>query len=259
MAGAALVTGASGGLGREFAKLAASEGYDVVAVARSADRLGELKRSLEARYPVAVHVCVCDLSREAAVAEVASFVADRGIEVDILVNNAGFGSCGDFVTESDWRRERDMVQVNIVALMEAMKVFMPAMVERGAGRVLNVASLAAMFPGPGMATYYASKAFVRSFSEAVAAECEGTGVSVTALCLGPAATGWAAEAGLDAEGFNRSAARPADVARDGWNAMKRGKALCYFGAVAKAGSVLERVMPRAVVRKVVRRVTRAQM
>ena len=246
----ALITGASSGLGREFAALAARDGYDVLAVARSVDKLAQLKAELEAQTSATVYTLGCDLAREGAGEQIEQFVTDNGLTIDVLVNNAGFGSAGDFVTEVDWQRERDMVQVNQIALMDLMKRFMPAMRERRQGCVLNVASLAAMLPGPGMATYYASKAFVRSFSEAVAAECEGTGVSVTALCLGPAATNWAQEAGLDATMFNRVAAEPKDVAAEGWKAMKAGKTLCYFGALTKGGALFERLAPRVVARRV---------
>lgn len=244
----ALITGASSGLGVEFARLAAQDGFDILAVARSVDKMEALKRELEQRHAIAVHVLGCDLSEEGAARKVAAHAESLGVEIEVLVNNAGFGAAGNFVDEADWQRQRDLVQVNIVALMELMKAIMPAMARRGSGRVLNVASAAAMLPGPGMAAYYASKSFVRSFSEAVAAECAGTGVTVTALCLGPAATNWAAEAGLDAAAFNRGAASPQKVARAGWRAAKESKVLCYYGAVAKAGAVMERLAPRAALR-----------
>ena len=183
--GTALVTGASAGLGAEFARLCAADGYDVVLVARSAPRLAALAASLASTYSVKARPLVADLSSPAAPPEI--FAQMSGTPVDLLINNAGFGVRGAYA-ETDWARESSLMQVNMVSLAHLTKLFLPEMLRRRSGRILNVASTAAFVPGPFMAVYYASKAFVLSFSEALSNEVEGTGVSVTVLCPGPTRT-----------------------------------------------------------------------
>lgn len=246
----ALVTGASGGLGAEFARVFAEEGFDLVLVARSEGKLFALKNELEDRFVVTAHVCAVDLAREDAALEVHDFVLEHGLRVDALVNNAGFGDAGSFC-RSDWQRQRDMVQVNIVALMQLTHLFVPPMVQRGAGMVLNLSYVAAFGAGPYMSTYYASKAFVLSFSEALHEELAGTGISVTALCPGPTATGFERAAAMgEGSTMFRHAASAADVARDGYHALRAGKAVCLQGAFTKAMAFGARLVPRAVARKI---------
>lgn len=245
----ALVTGASGGLGMEFARLLAKKKYDVVLVARNEGKLQKLKVELENQHGITAWACPCDLSRVDAALEVFRFTQAQGIDVDVLINNAGFGDSGPFA-QSDWQKQYEMVQVNITALMQLTYCFLPGMIERKNGKILNLSSVAAFCAGPDMSVYYASKAFVRSFSEAVAEEVRGTGVTVTALCPGPTATGFeaAADMGSDSKMFKK-AAKAEDVAKAGLRALRRGKALCYQGGFTRRMGFLCRLVPRSAARK----------
>ena len=160
----ALVTGASGGLGLAFARLLAKDKYNLVLVARSEDRLNSLKKELEREESVTAWVCPADLSEKDSALDVLSFTQERRLEIDVLINNAGFGDSARF-SEYNWQKQADMVQVDITALMQLTHGFLPGMIERGHGKILNLFSVAAFCAGPGMSVYYASKAFVRSFSE----------------------------------------------------------------------------------------------
>ena len=252
----ALVTGASGGLGEAIARVLAQESFDLLLVARREDKLQALKEELEGTYGVGVWTFPIDLAREDAALGVYDYVLGRGLSVDVLVNNAGFGDSGAF-HEADWSRQRDMVQVNIVALMQLTHLFVPHMVERGYGMVLNLSSVAAFSADPYMSVYYTSKAYVLSFSEALSEELAGTGVTVTALCPGPTATGFesAASMGSGSTMF-RHAASPATVARDGYEAMCKGKAICLQGAFTKVMAFGSRLVPRVVGRRIARRMNR---
>lgn len=252
----ALVTGASSGLGMEIARTLAQEGFDLLLVARSEDKLDTLKEELEKTCNIEAHVFPCDLSRENAAIDIYDYVIGRGLQIDALVNNAGFGSSGPF-HEADWSRQRDMVQVNIIALMQLTRLLVPHMVERGRGMVMNLASAAALCPGPYMSVYYASKAYVLSFSEALHEELAGTGVTVTALCPGPTATGFEAAAAMgDNSTMFRHADGAAGVARNGVAAMLKGKAVCLQGAITKRLAVAVRLAPRCIVRKSAARMNR---
>lgn len=250
-----LITGASGGIGLELARIFATDGYDVILTARSEDKLERVKRALERRYGVRAYSFPCDLSKKDAAVKIYEYTKANGIEVDILVNNAGFGDCADFA-ESDWQRQSDMVSLNIVALMQLTKCYLPEMKQRGNGKILNVASVASFCAGPGMAVYYASKAFVRSFSEAVAEEVREYGVTVTALCPGPVETGF--EKASNLEGANMFKlllpADARDVALCGYRALMSGKTLKYYGIGAKAMSLAVRALPRSLCRKVAKKV-----
>jgi hypothetical protein len=226
--GAALITGASSGIGAELAKLCAAGGYDVVLVARSSGKLAEMAASLSRTHGIAARALVADLADPAA--PQAIFEQTRGDAVEILINNAGFGLEGSFA-ETDWAVEAHMIQVNVTALAHLTKLYLPEMLRRGSGRILNVASTAAFVPGPFMAIYYASKAFVVSFSHAIANEVKGTGVTVTALCPGPTLTGFSEAAGTSGSKlFEGAAMSAAEVARDGYRAMMAGKAEIISGA-----------------------------
>ncbi|SPF68878.1 short chain dehydrogenase [Propionibacterium ruminifibrarum] len=252
----ALVTGASGGLGAEVARVLAGEGFDLVLVARNEGKLLALENELEDGYGIHAHVCPADLSRENEALDVYDFVLEHELNVDVLVNNAGFGDSGTF-HRADWARQRDMVQVNVVALMQLTRLLVPPMVERGTGMVLNLSSVAAFSAGPYMSTYYATKAYVLSFSEALHEELAGTGVTVTALCPGPTATGFESAAAMSSgSAMFRHAASAADVARDGWAAMRKGKAVCLQGAFTKAMALGSRLVPRSVARKLAMRINR---
>ncbi|HLM57292.1 MAG TPA: SDR family NAD(P)-dependent oxidoreductase, partial [Pyrinomonadaceae bacterium] len=171
----ALVTGASGGIGEELARLFAADGHDLVLVARSEDKLNALAKELSAKHGVETLVLASDLARPEAPREIFEQLGREGVVVDALVNNAGFGSYGLFA-ETELEKELELLQVNVVALTHLTKLFLPIMITLKQGYVMNVASTAAFQPGPLMAVYYASKAYVLSLSEALANECEGTGV-----------------------------------------------------------------------------------
>ncbi|HEX8600061.1 MAG TPA: SDR family oxidoreductase [Chloroflexia bacterium] len=226
----ALVTGASGGIGYELARLFALDGYNLVLVARSADKLGDMKQQYEARAGISVHTIVKDLAQPTAPQEIFDELQREGMAVDVLVNNAGFTEFGRFL-ETSLEKELQLMQVNIVALTHLTKLFLPGMVERGWGKVLNLASTAAFFPGPLMAVYYASKAYVRSFSEALWAELEGTGVTVTVLCPGPTETGFQKRGNMEDSRLvaGRKIMDARTVARIGYRAMMQGRMLVVTG------------------------------
>jgi short-subunit dehydrogenase len=245
----ALITGASSGIGFDLAHLFAADRHDVVLVARSEGKLRELAKELEAKHGIKATVIAADLAKPETPQQI--FVIAP--PVDILVNNAGFGTSGKFA-ETDLRAELDMIQVNITALTHLTKLFLPQMLERGRGRILNVASTASFQPGPLMAVYYATKAYVLSFSEAIAEELRGTGVTVTALCPGPTATGFQQTAELGTEALLK-VMRPVssmEVARAGYRGLMRGKRVVVPGMKNKLGVQSIRVTPRALATRVVR-------
>jgi short-subunit dehydrogenase len=253
MADTALVTGASGGIGEELARLLAAGGANVVLLARSADRLATLAAQLSRDHGVKASVIAQDLSAPEAVDAIAGELAAQQLSIDILVNNAGFGVYGPFAT-TPAADEARMLQVNVVALTMLTKRLLPGMVARRHGRVLNVASTAAFQPGPLMAVYYASKAYVLSFSEALSNETSGTGVTVTCLCPGPTETGFQDRARLgESRLFSAlSVASAADVARAGYDGMMAGRALVIPGLFNKVGVQALRVAPRAFVPRIIR-------
>ena len=204
-------------------------------------------------YGITTWVCPCGLSRVDAALGVFQFTQAHDLEIDVLINNAGFGDSGKFA-ECNWQKQYEMVQVDITALMQLTHCYLPGMIERKHGKILNLSSVAAFCAGPGMSVYYASKAFVRSFSEAVAEEVKGTGVTVTALCPGPTATGFeaAADMGNDSKMF-RKAAKPEDVAKAGLRALRLGKVLCYQGSFTKWMGFLCRIVPRSITRRFAKR------
>ena len=192
----ALITGGSGGIGLALARCFARNGYDLHLIARNSDRLERAASELTATYGSKVTWLAADLTLPEAVGRVAESLARQGGEPDVLVNNAGVGVYGPFLS-TDLARELAMIRVNIDALVALTKLVLPGMIERGRGRIANVSSTAGFQPGPGMAVYYASKAFVLSFSEALAHELAGSGVTVTAVCPGPTPTGFQREAGAE--------------------------------------------------------------
>lgn len=247
----ALVTGASAGLGRELARLFAKDGHDLVLVARRRDRLEELAKELETSSGVRATVIVADLGDRSSPAAIADEVRGKGIAVEFLVNNAGFGTCGAFV-HSDLSRELEMVEVNVRALMQLTRLFLPDMLAQGSGRILNVSSVAGFVPGPYMATYYASKAFVLSFTEALAAELSRSGVTVTAACPGPTETEFGAVAGnMKTKLFEGNVAQALPVARYAYRAMMAGRVVAVPGFMNKAIAWSVRVSPRATLRSIV--------
>lgn len=249
----ALITGASGGIGYEFAKLLAQDCSTLVLVARNRDRLAEVKKELETAAPVSVLLIEKDLAQPGAADEIYRELKSRNIGVDVLINNAGFGDHGAF-SETDWVREEKMIAVNITALTQMTKLFVTSMVERKRGRILNVASTAAFQPGPFMAVYYASKAYVLSFSEAIANELKGTGVTVTVLCPGPTDTGFAIAARMEHTRLF-TFAKPdsaTDVAHYGYEAMQNGKTVAIHGALNKILAFSVRTAPRKLLPSIIR-------
>jgi uncharacterized protein len=247
----ALITGASNGIGLELARVCARNRHDVVLVARSESKLREVAAEVLASG-VRAHVIVSDLSAPGAVQGLIDRVRALGVEVDILVNNAGYGLFGPFL-ETSLEAELAMIQVNIVALTQLSKGLLPGMVARKSGRILNLASTAAFLPGPLMAVYYATKAYVLSFTEAIAVELEGTGVTVTALCPGPTASGFQAAANLEESKLVAGKRLPTarDVAQAGYEAMMAGKTVFVPGLSNKLTVLTPRVFPRRLVAKFV--------
>ncbi|MBC7929629.1 MAG: SDR family oxidoreductase [Rubrivivax sp.] len=248
----ALITGASGGIGEELARLFAADGHDLVLVARSKNKLARLAAELGEGHHIAARVIVSDLAHPEAPREIFDELQTAGVRVGALVNNAGFGSYGPFA-ETDLRKELELLGVNVVALTHLTKLFLPAMIERKTGYVMNVASTAAFQPGPLMAVYYASKAYVLHFSEAIANELEGTGVRVSALCPGPTETGFVAAAGMEqSKLFERGSMTARAVAAEGYRGLFAGKTIVIPGL---RNSIMARAVglaPRAWVTKVVR-------
>ncbi len=234
-----------------MAKLCAGDHYDLILVARGSARLEEQAAQLSGAHGVRARAFPADLADPAAPSRI--FEAGRAETVDILINNAGFGSHGAFA-ESEWANEARMIQVNVVALAHLTRLYLPEMIRRRQGRILNVASTAGFVPGPLMAVYYATKAFVVSFSEAVANETKGTGVTVTALCPGPTRTGFDRVAGISESGLFRGPTMSAeDVAREGYQAMLAGKVEHVAGARNRWMMRGTRLAPRTMVADTVRR------
>jgi short-subunit dehydrogenase len=241
----ALVTGASSGLGAEFARLFAANGHDVVLVARRRENLDALARDLEAKHGVRATVIAEDLTRLEAPGAIAQELGARGITLEFLVNNAGFGTTGAFA-EADPARELGMLALNVTAVVHLTRLLLPAMVGRRSGRILNVGSTAGFMPGPFMAGYYASKAFVNSFTQALAFELRGTGVTATVICPGPTATEFAAVAGVEKSRlFQASTMQAHEVAALGYRAMMRGRSVAIPGARNRLAIFSLRFAPRA--------------
>lgn len=257
MKATALVTGASSGLGRDLAGLFAADGHDVILVARRRERLDELARRLGAEHGVQAHVLPADLAAAGAAAQIHEEVHSRGLDVDFLVNNAGFGGTGAFAEVAPERESR-MIQVNVMALVELTRLLLPDMLARRRGRILNIGSTAGFQPGPFMATYYATKAFVNSFSEALTYEVAGSGVSVTLSCPGATDTEFAGHAGNDKSLlFRLGAADSASVAREAYRAMHAGQRLVVHGLTNKIGVQALRLGPRTAVIAIAARLNRS--
>jgi len=246
----ALVTGASAGLGTHFALALAKRGHDVILVARREDRLAQLSQMIRERHGVDAHVVVADLTKKTAVARLVETVSRQGMAVDLLINNAGFGARGNFA-ELDRGLQARMIDLNCRALVELCHAFLPDMLAARSGAILNVASTTAFQPGPWMAVYYATKAFVLSFSEALHEEVKGRGVRVSALCPGPTRTEFADVAGMaDTDLFKRFAGTPAKVVADGLKALDANRAVMVSGALNKAVASSIRFTPRGIARQV---------
>lgn len=231
MARLVLITGASSGIGYEMAKVCAAQGHDLIVVARREDRLTTLKQEIEQAHDVTVWPYAADLTDAQARQDLFDWTQTLGQPLYGLVNNAGFGLLEPFAA-TDWEQHNAMLQLNIVALTHLTHLFLPGMIAQGQGRILNVASTAAFLPGPYMAVYYASKAFVQSFTEAIASELEGTGVTATTLCPGPTESEFQDVAGMgQLEFFSGKLPTSAEVATFGYRAMEKGERTAVYGLV----------------------------
>lgn len=247
-----LITGASSGIGRELSLVFAANGANLALVARSGGKLEQLARTIRERHGAQVHVFPKDLAEPGAAASLAADLEAAGLSIDVVVNNAGFGALGPFA-DSDTDRQRQMIQLNILALTELTRLLLPGMRQRGRGGILNVASTAAFQPGPFMAVYYATKAYVLSFTEALAEELRGEPVTVTCLCPGPTHTGFASQA--DAEHsplFEKFAMEAPEVARQGYEGFRAKKTVVVVGLANKLTAFSTRLAPRWFAARVVR-------
>lgn len=250
----AIVTGASAGLGADFARLLAEDNHDVVLVARRLDRLQELAASLQTQYKITAHCVDVDLNQPNAAVSVQQYLEKHQLQADVLINNAGFGGHGKF-DEQDLSNQLSMVQVNVAALVQLTGLILPGMLKRKQGRIMNLASTAAFQPGPLMAIYYATKAFVLSFSEALHYENRGTGVTITCVCPGATRTEFQQAAQMnEARLFNtRWVMDSMTVARQGYQAMKQGKRVIVNGKMNNFMAFMTRITPRPVVLRIAKR------
>jgi short-subunit dehydrogenase len=247
----ALVTGASSGIGRQFAMQLAAQGHDLVLVARDAERLAGLATLIAARHVVDVDVLAADLTDAADLAAVEQRIRS-GTPIDVVVNSAGSGTAGRFA-ELDPEAELDQVRLNVLAVVALSHAAISTMVPRGAGGLLNVSSVAGFWPGPGLATYGATKAFVTSFTQAIHDETAGTGVRVVALCPGFTRTEFHERGEIDVSHIRSVAwSDPATVARAGLDALRRNKVLCVPGTVNIARVTASKMLPRRATRAITR-------
>jgi uncharacterized protein len=250
----ALITGASNGIGLELAKIHASKGGNLVLVARNKSKLDELKTELENQYKISVYTIGKDLSLVNAAQEVYNETSQQKIQVDYLINNAGFGDFGMFV-ETDWNKELQMINLNITTLTQFTKLYLQDMDARKSGRIMNVASTAAFQSGPTMAVYYATKAYVLSFSEAVDNEVSDKCVTITALCPGATESGFQAAAAMEESALVKGKKLPTsqEVAEYGYKSMLAGKTVAIHGLMNYIMANSVRFTPRAIVVKLTRK------
>ncbi len=251
----ALITGASSGIGYELAKLFAADGYELILVARSEKKLRQVADELHHTYQVAVMVMPMDLGTAGAAEQLFNKLAREERTIDILINNAGYGWQGYF-HGMDLATASDMIQLNIQSLLTLCRLFLPGMLQRGRGRIMNVASTAAFQPGPLMAVYYATKAFVLSFSLALAAEYRKKGITITTLCPGPTLSDFQKRAGIENTRLARSNLMPfmtsAQVAKIAYQGLRRGRRMIVPGFMNKLGVFSTRLLPRSVLMAIIR-------
>lgn len=254
----ALITGASSGIGYELSKLFAREGHALVLVARDRGALVRVAEELTRDYNASVKVLPKDLSLPDSAKEIFNEIQGQSVHIDLLVNNAGFGTYGP-LAETDLEAQVAMIQVNIAALTQLTKLFLREMLKRGEGRILNVASTAAFQPGPLMAVYFATKAYVLSFSEALATELSGSGVTVSVLCPGPTRTDFRRRAGIKGTKLSDWAATDAaTVATAGYRGLMNGRTVVIPGFMNKLIAFAIRFLPRSSVTRVVRSIQKGR-
>ncbi len=255
---AVLITGASSGIGLEFARLFAAKGFHLVLVARSAEKLAAIRDNLVRKHQIDVELIAQDLAEVNAAGKLVDDMAGRNLTIDILVNNAGFGELGR-VVDLPVERQIDMIRLNVVTVTHLARLLLPAMLERRSGGIINVASTAAFQPGPNMAVYYATKAYVLSLAEALHEEVLGSGVVVTCLAPGPTRTDFGDQSGMtELKMFRNNTMDAAVVARAGFEAFHRRKALVIPGFKNRIMAFVTRFLPRFVVRKAVHRLQQAR-
>ena len=247
-----LITGASSGIGWELAKLFAASGSSLILVARNESKLNELKQQLVHQHSTHTDVIVMDLAEVDAAGKLCDEIYRRKLRVDVLVNNAGFGELGSFA-KIPIERQVDMIRLNVVTVAHLTRLLLPEMLKHDQGGILNVASVAAFLPGPNMAVYYATKAFVLSFSDALHEELIETNLKVTCLCPGPTETGFAAESGMDSTSlFEASAMDAKEVAKIGFQSFRNNRSVVVTGFKNKLLTFFTRLLPRSAVRKMVK-------
>ena len=250
----ALITGASNGIGLELARIHAEKGDDLILIARSKNKLDTLKNELEQKFRITVYNIGKDLSLPDSAKEVYDELNQNNISVDYLINNAGFGDFG-FFSESDWAKQEKMINLNITTLSHFTWLFLPDMIKKGRGRIMNVASTAAFQPGPTMAVYYATKAYVLSFSEAVDNEVRNKGITITALCPGATESGFQAAAAQEDSRLVKDRKLPSsrEVAEYGYKAMMKGKTVAIHGLMNAIMANSVRFAPRSLIVKITRK------
>lgn len=247
-----LITGASSGIGLELAKIFAKEGHDLILVARSKTKLELLKKEIEEEFKVKAYLAVVDLSKTDSPEKLKESLKKNEVSVEILVNNAGFGDYGEF-KDSDIKKQEEMINLNILALTKLTRIFLPEIIQNK-GKILNVASVAGFMPGPLMSVYYATKAYVISFSEALAEELKENGVSVTVLCPGPVKTNFAEVAQVNKNMFSGNIPGPKEVAEYGYEMLMKSKIIAVHGTQYKFLTKLPRFLPRKTIRTMVNKV-----
>ncbi|MGI9550997.1 MAG: SDR family NAD(P)-dependent oxidoreductase [Aurantibacter sp.] len=250
----ALITGASSGIGKELARIHAEKGGDVILVARRLEKLNTLKTELEQKHGIRVIVIAKDLGIPGAAKELYGEVQQAGIEVDYLCNNAGFGLRGKF-HELSWERQQQMINLNMAALTELMYLFLPQMVARNSGKILNTSSTASFMPGPLQAVYYASKAYVTYLGNAIAEELYDTQVTITTLMPGATETEFAATSGMDKTGLFEKTVSARSVAEDGYTGMLKGKLDVVSGLTPVQNLMMKSIpmTPKKIVLKQIRK------
>lgn len=245
-----LITGATTGIGYELAKLYAKEGNNLILVARDEERLSEVKEELDL-YNIKVYILSLDLSEDNSCEKVLDFVNKKNLSVDILINNAGIGSFG-YLSEIEMEKELKLIDVNIRALTELTKIFLPTMISHGEGGIMNVSSTAAFCAGPKMATYYASKSYVLNFTEALYEELKGSEIKVSCLCPGPVKTSFQEKSGIKKnEAAKKALMTPKEVAEIAYKDFKKGKLIIIPGFKNKLIILLNKLIPRALSRKII--------
>ncbi len=258
MAKIALVTGASEGIGFELCKLLAQDGYFIVLTARNQHQLERRAEELR-KQSIETYVIVQDLSAPGACEKIMEQLAAQNLEIEVLINNAGFANYGNF-SENSLEAEMALLQVNIIALTKLTKLILPSMIKNSSGKIMNLASMAAFVAGPQMAVYYASKAYVLSFSEALACELEGTGITVTVVCPGATQTKFQERAGLGRSKLF-SMVKPMDsntVAKEGYRGMMHGETIVITGAMNKLMAFATKLTPRSMSTKLIKRIQAAR-